>query len=215
MKSKVRPITPSRIGFMSEITNNNFAEQVKYSYRAKPYSFKKKTPTAGAYPQNYSPYRLASPHALNTAVKLSPAEVFSDCKLLQHGILQEFQSKYFDEAEGGHHSKDSNKTISKPPIRNCGQRRISSSRNCNQREPSYQGLPVPQSIAEERRQLRAAMHASISPLECSPLTSKTLEPIDIKQKEDHTVSEERIQRPVRAQPRHAKRTADTRLAATR
>jgi hypothetical protein len=167
---------------MSEEIYDSCSGQSKHSYRAKPYLFKKRIPIAGAYPPNYSPYRLSNLHALNNAVKLTPAEVFSDCKLLRQGILKEFPSQYFEELEGGYPMEDSNKTSSKPPMSNYSQRRVSSFRYCNQRELSSKGLPVPKSIGEERRQLRAALQASVSSLECSPLRSKTLEPHGIKDK---------------------------------
>jgi hypothetical protein len=182
---------------MSDKTDCRFAQQAKNSYKAKPYLFKKRTPIAGAYPSNYSPYRLASQHALNTAVKLAPAEVFSDCKLLRQGILQEFPSKYFEEPEAGYHDmEDSIKTYCKPPTTNYSQRRVSSSRYYNQREFSSQGLPVPLSVAEERRQLRAALQASVSSMKCSPCTPKTVEPIRIKEAAGHIVPRERPHGPV-------------------
>jgi hypothetical protein len=187
---------PQNIVLMSEkIHPVDFAEQARNSYRAKPYLFKKKIPQAGEYPQNYSPYRLASIHALNNAVKITPAEVFSDFKLLRQGFLQEFSSQYFEEG-GLCDMEDHTKKCFKSHTSSFGQRRVSSSRHFSRREPFAQGLPVPQSLAEERKQLKAAMEASVSTLQCSPHIPRTLESHTIQGNEGHTERRTKVQRPV-------------------
>jgi hypothetical protein len=75
----------------------NVVDLVKKSHRARPYIFKKKAPHPGAYPLNFSPYQMASHYALDNAVNLTPAEVYSDSKILRQFVTQEFPSHYFDE----------------------------------------------------------------------------------------------------------------------
>jgi hypothetical protein len=65
--------------------------------QAKAFTFKKRTPLPGAYPLHYSPYRLAKSCPANNSVRLTPAEIYSDCKEIFEGMRAEFSSKYFVE----------------------------------------------------------------------------------------------------------------------
>ena len=127
-----------RIGSNSDIRKDidalpnsvsDITDMVKKLHRARPYIFKKKTPPPGAYPKPFSPFQLASHFALNNAVALTPAEVYSDCKLLKTCIKREFSSQYFDE-EG--YAEESVKPP-KPQVQYCCPRRTSSSRYSSRR----------------------------------------------------------------------------------
>jgi hypothetical protein len=108
---------------------SNVADLVKKLHRARPYIFKKKTPLPGAYPLNFSPYQLASHHPSKNAVNLTPAEVYSDCKLLVTCIKTDFPSNYFDEEGCTEHSMKP----PKPQAPICCPRRDSATRDSSTR----------------------------------------------------------------------------------
>ncbi len=131
--------------------------------QAKAFKFKRKTPLPGAYPLHYSPYRLAKSSSANNSVSLTPAEIYSDCKEICEGARTEFSSKYFVEDGDG---VDSVAT----PVEDCSDskknvvnsfKRNSAPRYSGRRVLSSVQLAMPKTIQEERRQIRAAMKASV------------------------------------------------------
>ena len=129
---------------------------------AKPYVFKKKVPLPGAYPLNFSPYRLSNLTTSTNAVRLTPAEIYSDCKEIHQAMKNEFASEYF--AEEGSTDKSpaapQDDFVAKLPSANWSMR-ASKPRSSGRRVLSSVQLPVPKSIHEERKQLQAALKASI------------------------------------------------------
>ena len=145
--------------------------------QAKPYSFKKKTPLPGAYPLHYSPYRLANPSSSNNSVSLTPAEIYSDCKEICEGARTEFSSKYFVEhGDGGKSGANpvDDYSDSKIAIVN-SVKRNPAPRYSGRRVLSSVYLAMPKSIQEERRQIRAAMKASIESVAATPKIGNTLD----------------------------------------
>ena len=130
--------------------------------QAKAYTFKRKTPLPGAYPLHYSPYRLVNPSSSNNSVSLTPAEIYSDCKEICEGARTEFSSKYFAEHGDGGNSVaiPVNHPDSKTSIIN-SVKRNPAPRYSGRRVLSSVQLAMPKTIQEERRQIRAAMKASV------------------------------------------------------
>ena len=151
----------------------------KKAVQAKAYSFKKKTPLPGAYPLHYSPYRLANPSSSNNSVSLTPAEVYSDCKEICEGVRTEFSSKYFVEHSDGHNYVAN-------PVEDRSDLKVSRINSVKRNPtPRFSGrrvlssvqLAMPKTIQEERRQLRAAMKASVE----SSATPRTRNNLDRSQ----------------------------------
>jgi hypothetical protein len=139
--------------------------------QAKAYTFKKKTPLPGAYPLHFSPYRLANSSKTNNSVSLTPAEIYSDFKEVCEGVMNEFSSEYF--AEDGHGCSSA-----ATPIEECSEtkishinsvKRIPAPRNSGRRVLSSVQLATPKTIQEERRQIRAAMKASVESAATTPI----------------------------------------------
>ena len=143
------------------------------SFQAKPFICKKKVPPPGSYPSNFSPYRLANFSSSNNAVRLTPAEILSDRKELYQATKSEFSSQYFaekgsPESNQGCPHKGNRTHVNEPLFRVSD--RVSLLRTSGRRALTSVQLPIPKTIQEERKQLRAALRASVKQESHVPLT---------------------------------------------
>ena len=126
------------------------------AYEIRTYTFKKRKPLPGAYPRNFSPYLMKSSTS-TSAVTLSRPEIKRDILAIQQAILDEFPSKYFDEAVGNSEQKNDSVAVAeihvKKPL-------IARKGNPRARRSTLSVIQAPKTEAEERRQLRAAVEAS-------------------------------------------------------
>ena len=145
--------------------------------QAKAYKFKKKTPLPGAYPLHFSPYRLANLSSTNNSVSLTPAEIYSDCKEVSEGVQTEFSSKYFVEVgDGGNTVATPIEDYSDAKITLINSvKRMPAPRYSGRRVLSSVQLAMPKTIQEERRQIRAAMKASVESIAATPIITNTLD----------------------------------------
>jgi hypothetical protein len=118
------------------------------------YCFKKKKPLPGAYPVHFSPYKMVDSSNVR-AVSLSNPEIRDDLHLIGEKTVFEFPSKYFDEVavKSGHTSGIGVLITSRTQVEPKFQQRIA-------RRKTTFVFQAPQSPAEERRQVRAAIQAS-------------------------------------------------------
>mmetsp|Transcript_5610 Transcript_5610/g.13520 ORF Transcript_5610/g.13520 Transcript_5610/m.13520 type:complete len:228 (+) Transcript_5610:174-857(+) len=120
---------------------------------AGPNKFRKRVPKPGHYPAGFSPYRLDVRSSL--VVPLSSLDAKQDLLLIENGFKEEFKSTYFDEIDASGPLSPSAETqkieihASIPSGSVCHKRR----RTCN---------VAPMTKAEETRQLRAALQASLA-----------------------------------------------------
>ncbi len=119
------------------------------------YSFKKRVPLPGAYPKNFSPYLLTNSLTMR-AVQLTRTEIKNDVNYVQQAISKECCSQYFEEVTT---APECERVVDVT-------RQISSSQNTIQRRvPRKQILSfvqAPITEVEERKQLRAALKASLA-----------------------------------------------------
>ena len=146
---------------------SDFAQRLKNQAKnkpklAKPYVFKKKVPLPGAYPLNFSPYRLSTLTTSTNAVRLTPAEIYSDCIEIYQAMKNEFSSEYFAEEGSTDASPAASQDgfVAKLPSSTWSMR-ASKPRSSGRRVLSSLQLPVPKTMHEERKQLQAALKASI------------------------------------------------------
>ncbi len=181
--AEVRSLSTASI--MSAFDGSTFQSRRKVCFRTRPdqkavqakaYTFKRKTPLPGAYPLHYSPYRLANPSSSNNSVSLTPAEIYSDCKEIREGARTEFSSRYFAEHGDGGNSVATpvNYPDSKTSIIN-SVKRNPAPRYSGRRALSSVQLAMPKTIQEERRQIRAAMKASVESAATVPRTGNYLD----------------------------------------
>jgi hypothetical protein len=144
--------------------------------QAKAYTFKRKTPLPGAYPLHYSPYRLANPSSSNNSVSLTPAEIYSDCKEIREGTRTEFSSEYFAEHEDAGISVATTveELSDSKTLRINSVKRNPAPRYSERRVLSSVQLAMPKTIQEERRQIRAAMKASVESVAATSRTRNSL-----------------------------------------
>jgi hypothetical protein len=120
------------------------------------YRFKKKKPLPGQYPNNYSPYRLQSCQTSRSSIiNLTQREIHDDVQTIQHRIAALHQSEYFEEAGVTAVSSYTSESSRVRPIR--PMKRMDRPSRSRARD-----IAEPQSLEEERSQLRAAIRASMS-----------------------------------------------------
>lgn len=153
---------------LSDISNENFPQDSKKPLipikgkipAVRTYCFKKKKPFPGAYPLHFSPYKLAN-SSNPRAVSLSSSEIQKDLFMISQKTAIEFSSQYFDEVSvKSEHSSGTKIIVPRLPKVPNFQQRIARRKTSNM-------LQAPQSPAEERRQMKAAMKASRLELEQS------------------------------------------------
>jgi hypothetical protein len=169
LKEKAMPTNALKSDDFSDLLSidsthvENYQIRPKALARGKVYTFKKKTPIAGAYPNQFSPYRMQSGRSLKMPVSLTHVEINHDMKVIEQEYPQCFASAYFEEEV---HSDPQNLTSP-----SCGTKSASNPdskmiiyRNSARRRapPTLQLAPIPSTLQEERRQLRAAMKASVA-----------------------------------------------------
>jgi hypothetical protein len=151
-------------------TKNQAKHRAAQAVSSRPYVFKKKAPPPGSYPANFSPYRLSVSSSSNNAVRLTPAEVYYDCKKMHQAIKDAFSSEYF--AEEGGTGTSQPETLPSPKIAEPNSsnpiwsKRAPASRSSGRKVLSSLQLPIPRTIQEERKQLREALKASAEESKC-------------------------------------------------
>mmetsp|Transcript_33023 Transcript_33023/g.66244 ORF Transcript_33023/g.66244 Transcript_33023/m.66244 type:complete len:203 (+) Transcript_33023:246-854(+) len=138
------------------------AERVECSARLKAESalpavnrIKKRVPKAGHYPHGYSPYLLGAPSS--TTISLSRLDVRQDFQLIKKGYEEEFKSTYFEESG----------TPQVAEVAVCNSRKVGRAHPKTEDQPakrhrtSLQYSLSPTTKADEARQVRAALKASI------------------------------------------------------
>ena len=140
-------------------------------HQAKPFTFKKKVPAPGCYPLNFSPYRLSYLSSSCNAVRLTPAEVYSDCKLIHQITSQEFSSHYFEEGVPESDKSGSKSAPKRSEASTVLPKQFSMVRSSGRRALTSLQLPIPKTIHEERKQLRAALRASVESNSCAQINS--------------------------------------------
>mmetsp|Transcript_77049 Transcript_77049/g.208051 ORF Transcript_77049/g.208051 Transcript_77049/m.208051 type:complete len:247 (+) Transcript_77049:48-788(+) len=136
--------------------------------------FKKKAPRPGMYPTMYSPFRMVS-SAKHNAVSLSEKEISKDIRIMQSLIATSFQSVYFEEKdvdsidqtitpEGCLIQKASAKMIQNAFInKRCPSKRTHRhAEHTHVHKSRFEGVSIPVSEREERRQMKAAIRASLA-----------------------------------------------------
>ena len=90
---------------------------------SRPFHFKKKKPLAGAYPINFSPYRMANNHTSRNPVSLIRSERSGDLRTISESLAEEFKSEYFEEHGTPLQAAESVKIPSCKPLRRTGRHR--------------------------------------------------------------------------------------------
>jgi hypothetical protein len=95
------------------------------------FQFKKKKPLAGAYPPNFSPYRLTNTHAARNPVSLIRTEIAGDLRIISDALAEEFKSHYFEECGAPDQTSDvgrgTGKISNSKPLRRTGRTRAMTS----------------------------------------------------------------------------------------
>ena len=131
--------------------------------KAIPFTFKKKKPLPGAYPLQYSPYRMSPRSFVRSPVSLTRPEINDDIQAIRENMARLYQNQYFEE-EGAPGQKE-------PPAKTCSEKivnRISGAKPLRRRT-LVSNVRAPKTAEEERRQIRAAIRASMNP--STPSTS--------------------------------------------
>jgi hypothetical protein len=166
----------NRMGQARAMSNYIVEEELRPKARIALYTFKKRKPIPGAYPLHYSPYRLASTSPSRVTISLSRQEILPDLLNIQCSLSSTFKSQYFDESGvniGSSASIEANRDsvlLPKKPIsRTIGRQRPKKSND----------LAAPQTLEEERRQIRAAIRASKALLSTCLLPNLAEEQMDL------------------------------------
>jgi hypothetical protein len=149
-------VEPSVIGVLHQSMKSKSrisgAPDLKNTMSTRAYSFKKRKPLPGAYPRQFSPYTLQQ-SSNERAVSLSLVDIKNDLQAIHDRVRREFSSQYFDEgAESGHQPSVAvifGNSLARDKIQSRVARRKSSTL-----------MQAPQTEAEERKQIRAAIKAS-------------------------------------------------------
>jgi hypothetical protein len=123
--------------------------------KVKPYVFKKLKPAAGAYPLHFSPYRQTNTTLSRAPVSLARKEILADLQAVQKLLAQSNRTQYFEEPNC---TMEPKRLATNPVKRNHAPRAAS------QRSHALSSLAAPQSLQEERKQMRAALKASVASL---------------------------------------------------
>ena len=139
-------------GMNHKKSKKSLSPDIGCKVQSRTYSFKKRKPLPGAYPRNFSPYTLEC--ASNSrAVSLSHTEIKNDFLAIHQKMVCEFSSIYFEENATPGQESGVEVVFANPSMPSKPQQRVA-------RRTTSTLMHAPQTEAEERRQIRAAIKAS-------------------------------------------------------